>query len=124
MKKLCSRLNTFAALSTLLLAGTAVAAPMPGQQLAAQCAQCHETNGSGGFLQLAGRNAGSLYKQLLTMKSRSTPQSIMDLQARGYTDAQLWQISEYFASVPKSGDTGTTGTTPDKSCNPNSPKCQ
>jgi cytochrome c553 len=113
----------FACLYTLtagIFAGAAFAEPLQGKQLAAQCAQCHATNGSGGFLVLAGRNSGSLYKQLLTMKSRSTPQSIMDLQARGYTDAQLLQISEYFSSLPKkSGSTSTPGT----GCNPRSPKC-
>ena len=119
MKKFGLRLTAFAALSSALLAGTALAQPA-GKQLAAQCAQCHGTNGSGGFLQLAGRNAGSLYKQLLRMKARTTPQSIMDLQARGYTDAQLWAISEYFSLQPKDGSsTADTG----KDCNPNSPKC-
>jgi len=98
----------------------ASAAPLQGMQLAAQCAQCHGTNGSGGFLQLAGRNSGSLYRQLLTMKARSTPQSIMDYQARGYTDEQLWLISEYFASLPRNGG-GTASPTP--SCNPNKPNC-
>jgi sulfide dehydrogenase cytochrome subunit len=123
MKKFCLRLTTFAALSGALVAGPVAAQSMPGKELAAQCAQCHGTNGSGGFLQLAGRNSGSLYKQLLTMKARSTPQSIMDWQARGYTDAQLWQIAEYFAAQSRNGDT-STGTSPDPTCNPNSPKCQ
>lgn len=120
MKKSQLRLIYQAVLSTALFTGAAMAAPLDGKQLAAQCAQCHGTNGSGGFLQLAGRNAGSLYKQLLTMKSRSTPQSIMDMQARGYTDAQLWQIAEYFQSQPKRGDNTNTS---DPSCNPKSPKC-
>lgn len=107
-----------AAFFSVLSSGTITAAPVDGKQLASQCAQCHGTNGSGGFLQLAGRNSGSLYKQLLTMKARSTPQSIMDYQARGYTDEQLWLISEYFSSLPRNPHT-TTG--PD--CNPKSPKC-
>lgn len=115
-----SRLFYLTALSSAFISGTSIAAPLEGKQLAAQCAQCHGTNGSGGFLQLAGRNSGSLYKQLLTMKARSTPQSIMDMQARGYTDEQLWLISEYFASLPRNSDT-STGPSPE--CNPKSPKC-
>jgi len=120
MMKTLSRLLYVTALSSAFIAGTSTAAPLEGKQLAAQCAQCHGTNGSGGFLQLAGRNSGSLYKQLLTMKARSTPQSIMDLQARGYTDEQLLLISEYFASLPRNGDTSTS---PSPGCNPKKPGC-
>lgn len=120
MRKSYLRLAAFSALSLALSAGNVNAEPLQGQRLAAQCAQCHGTNGSGGFLQLAGRNAGSLYKQLLTMKARSTPQGIMDLQARGYSDAQLWEIAQYFESQKKTGDSTST-TVP--ACNPKSPKC-
>lgn len=102
MKTFVRSLIGVAALSPIFMADSANAVPTDGQRLAAQCAQCHETNGNGGFLKLAGRNASSLYKQLLTMKARSTPQSIMDMQARGYTDEQLWLISEYFSSQKKS----------------------
>ncbi len=73
------------------------AEPSRGQALAAQCAQCHGTNGTGGFESLAGRGGASLYNGLLEMKARPI-EGIMDRQARGYTDEQLWLISEYFAT--------------------------
>lgn len=82
---------------------TAQAEPSRGAVLAAQCAQCHGTNGTGGFEALAGRAAASLYNDLLEMKARPI-EGIMDRQARGYTDEQLWLISQYFAAQPSAGD--------------------
>lgn len=79
------------------------AEPTAGQLLASQCAQCHGTNGTGGFEAIAGKNAVSLYEELLEMKARPV-ENIMDRQARGYTDEQLWLIAEYFATLPSSGD--------------------
>lgn len=81
----------------------ALANPAAGRLLAAQCAQCHGTNGSGGFEALAGRNAASLYRDLLDMKHRPI-EGIMDRQARGYTDQQLWLIAEYFAAQQGTGE--------------------
>jgi cytochrome c553 len=80
----------------------AQAEPSRGQALAAQCAQCHGTDGTGGFESLAGRGGASLYNGLLEMKYRPV-EGIMDHQARGYTDEQLWLIAEYFATQQSSG---------------------
>jgi sulfide dehydrogenase cytochrome subunit len=79
------------------------AEPSAGRLLAAQCAQCHGTNGAGGFEAIAGQNPASLYEELLEMKARPV-ENIMDRQARGYTDAQLWLIAEYLATLPSSDD--------------------
>lgn len=81
----------------------AFAEPSAGRLLASQCAQCHATNGTGGFEAIAGENAASLYEELLEMKARPV-ENIMDRQARGYTYEQLWLIAEYFATLPSSGD--------------------
>jgi cytochrome c553 len=80
---------------------------IPGRLLAAQCAQCHGTNGYsvGGFDSLAGETASSMFEELLEMKTDRTP-DIMDIQARGYTDAQLWLIANYYASLPKREEGG------------------
>ena len=91
------------ALLTLAGGGLAYAEPpSASQRLAAQCAQCHGTNGTGGFESLAGRNPASLYNGLLEMKARPI-EGIMDRQARGYTDEQLWLISQYFATQQTTG---------------------
>ena len=67
--------------ATMPLAATA--APPAGRLLAAQCAQCHGTNGNGpGFDELAGKSAGELYNELREMKTATKIESIMDRQAR------------------------------------------
>lgn len=81
------------------------AAPPPGQLLAAQCAQCHGTNGQAvsGFESIRGKSAKDMFDELLEMKRRPV-ESIMDRQARGYTDAQLRLIAEYLAKLPPIAD--------------------
>lgn len=84
-----------------LAPNAALAAPPPGQLLAAQCAQCHGTNGQAvsGFESIRGKSADEMFKTLLEMKNRPV-ETIMDRQARGYTDAQLRLIAEYLAKLP------------------------
>lgn len=89
----------------MMAGGNALAAPPAGRLLAAQCAQCHGTGGSGrGFDELAGESAQELYGELREMKYRTRIESIMDRQARGYTDQQLRTIADYFASLPGGGN--------------------
>ena len=86
-----------------LAATTVSAAPPAGQLLASQCAQCHGTNGGGpGFDKIAGKSADDLYGDLIEMKYSTQIESIMDRQARGYTDAQLYELSSYLATLPSS----------------------
>lgn len=86
--------------ATLLIAAIPAGAE-PGRLLASQCAQCHGTNGAGpGFEKLAGTD---LFNDLIDMKYRRI-EGVMDRQARGYTDAQLRLISDYFSTLPGSGD--------------------
>lgn len=90
-------------LAALPLAATA--APPAGRLLAAQCAQCHGTNGNGpGFDELAGKSANEIYNELREMKSATKIESIMDRQARGYTDTQLRLIADYLSTLPGGGD--------------------
>ena len=94
-----------AGIFAMAVSGTAAAVPPAGQLLAAQCAQCHGTGGSGrGFDELAGESAQELYSELREMKYRTRIESIMDRQARGYTDSQLRVIADYFARLPGGGD--------------------
>lgn len=92
-------------LTVLSLASTAaLAAPPAGRLLAAQCAQCHGTNGNGpGFDELAGKASTELYHELIEMKYRTRVEGIMDRQARGYTDAQLRAIADYLSAQPGNG---------------------
>jgi cytochrome subunit of sulfide dehydrogenase len=82
---------------------TASAAPPAGRLLASQCAQCHGTNGGGpGFDNISGKPANDLYGDLIEMKYSTQIESIMDRQARGYTDAQLYDLSDYLSTLPSS----------------------
>lgn len=73
----------------------AYSAPDPGAALAETCAVCHgtDTNPRQGFENLRGEAS---YGDLIEMKYRTNPESIMDYVARTYTDAQLQAISNYF----------------------------
>ncbi len=105
MRKLCNRAFLVTAALTLngLAATTVSAAPPAGQLLASQCAQCHGTNGGGpGFDEIGGKSADDLYGDLLEMKYTTQIESIMDRQARGYTDAQLYDLSNYLSTLPQS----------------------
>jgi cytochrome subunit of sulfide dehydrogenase len=97
----------------LTLSQTSLAAPPAGQLLAAQCAQCHGTNGAGpGFDDIDGESAGELFHELLEMKNRRV-ESIMDKQARGYTDAQLLDIANYLSGQSTAATIATTNTVSD-----------
>lgn len=88
------------ALLSVLTATQGVAAPPPGRLLAAQCFQCHGTQGQAvsGFESIAGKSSGEMYKELLEMSQRR-PEGIMDYQARAYTPAQLRLIANYLATL-------------------------
>ncbi|MCB1085831.1 MAG: cytochrome C [Verrucomicrobiae bacterium] len=78
------------------------AAPPPGQLLAAQCFQCHGTNGQavGGFESISGKKANEMFNELREMGQRRA-ETIMDLQVRAYTPEQLRLIANYLATLPK-----------------------
>jgi cytochrome c553 len=75
-----------------------VSVPPAGRLLASNCFQCHGTNGSGGFERLAGMSAGEIANELREMRLKPVP-DIMEVHARGYSDAQLQAIGSYFASL-------------------------
>lgn len=76
------------------------AAPDNGAALAESCAACHGTgtNRTEGFENLLGE---SHYQDLIEMKYRTHPESIMDWVARTYTDQQFSDISQYFKAYGK-----------------------
>ena len=92
-----------------LALGLAVVAPVRaqdknlGRNLAAQCANCHGTNGNSqaAIPSLAGRDKGSIVSAMDEFKTgkRTGPQaSIMHQIAKGYTDAQIVAMAEFFAA--------------------------
>lgn len=78
---------------------------IPARSLAANCFTCHGTDGNsvGGVPpSLAGRPSGELFQMMKDFQAAKRPATIMHQQARGYTDAQLRAIANYFAAVKPS----------------------
>lgn len=69
--------------------------------LAANCAQCHGTDGRpapGSILRpLAGRDRAELEKALDAFKAGHVAATVMDQIARGYSDAEIAALADYFA---------------------------
>lgn len=87
-----------------LTSTTALAAdPHVARNLAATCANCHGTDGravpGSGVSALAGEDAGKMMQKLREFRSGARPATIMHQIAKGYTDAQLEQITAYFAQL-------------------------
>lgn len=72
--------------------------------LAAQCAQCHGTEGQavGDMDGLAGEEFQDLYDHLLDFK-RKDDHDVMHYQIQGYTEDQLYRIASYYAGLPGEG---------------------
>lgn len=95
-----------AAFAALLLAAPLVQAQVPdaqlGRNLAATCANCHGTNGNarGDMKPLAGVSAEKILAAVADYRSGNQPATIMHQIAKGYTDAQMKLIADYFAAQP------------------------
>lgn len=74
--------------------------------LAAQCAQCHGTDGHavGDMDSLHDESPKDLFEDLMDMRSEDRPENIMDHQAMGYTEDQIRRIAAYFGTVSGKSD--------------------
>ena len=74
------------------------------RSLAAQCAQCHGTDGralpGAEVPGLAGLPASYVVEQMKAFRSGSRTSSVMQQLAKGFNDAQIDQLARYFASQP------------------------
>jgi cytochrome c553 len=73
--------------------------PNMGRNVAANCANCHGTNGAsvGGMPSLAGRQAAELLQTLREFRDGKRPATIMHQLAKGYSEAQLEAVSAYLS---------------------------
>lgn len=74
-----------------------------GRNLAATCANCHGTSGyaKGDTVKpLAGVSADKIIAAFNDYKSGALPATIMHQIAKGYTDAQVKAIADFFAAQP------------------------
>jgi cytochrome subunit of sulfide dehydrogenase len=78
----------------------ASAAPQAtARYLAANCANCHGTDGraQGGFI-LAGLSKAYIVEQMQAFKTGKRQATIMHQISKGYSDSQIEQMAEYFAA--------------------------
>lgn len=90
------------------LAGSAFAADagaakkLHARALAATCAQCHGTDGhaitEGGQARLAGMEQEFMVAQLMAFRSGQRPATVMHQITKGYTEAQLTALAQYFSA--------------------------
>ena len=68
-----------------------------GRNLAANCFQCHGTNGYAGELKIAGQGADGIINDLNEMKKQPVGDNIMNVHARAYTDAEIKLIADFIS---------------------------
>jgi sulfide dehydrogenase cytochrome subunit len=94
------RVLTTAAVVSLLLPAFAYANSAtlnhPGRTLAANCFQCHGTDGNG-LEHLAGKSAREISGDLMEMQFKPARKNIMSVHAQAYTAEELNLIADYFS---------------------------
>ena len=70
---------------------------------AASCAACHGTNGKslGGIVSIAGTDKALLLQKLLAYKKGELPATVMHQHAKGYSDAELERLADFFSRQPR-----------------------
>ena len=94
-----------AAVAIALAAGNATVAigadtsGTTGRDIAANCANCHRSDGrSGAIPAIAGQDKAYLVQQLKDFRDGKRPSTIMQQLAKGYTDEQIEAAAAYLAS--------------------------
>jgi sulfide dehydrogenase cytochrome subunit len=84
-------------------ASALVSAQDPGQArlLAANCANCHGTDGrtQGGMPGLAGLPKTYIVQQMQDYKSGKRAATVMHQLAKGYSDAEIEALAAYFSAI-------------------------
>lgn len=68
----------------------------PGRTLAANCFQCHGTDGYG-LEHLAGKSASEIVGELLEMQAEPVGKEIMNVHAHVFSQDELYLIGDYFS---------------------------
>ena len=73
-----------------------------GRYVAANCANCHGTQGvaKGAMPSLAGQKREYIVEQMRAFRDGKRPATVMHQLAKGYTDAQIDAAAEFFARQP------------------------
>ena len=78
--------------------------PLGARALAANCAACHGTNGNsagGAIPGLAGTNKDFFVAQMKAFKEGKREATLMHQIAKGYSDAEIAAIADFFAAQKK-----------------------
>lgn len=75
----------------------AVTVNLAGRALAANCFQCHGTDGEAGELKIAGQSASGIIAELNEMRGENPRDNIMNLHALAYTPAEIALIADYIS---------------------------
>ena len=89
------------AIAMLAVGADAVAADANlGRDIAANCANCHGTDGRsrGVVPSLAGQDKAYIVQQMKDFRDGKRPSTIMQQLAKGYTDPQIEAAAAYFAA--------------------------
>lgn len=94
------------AVAAAVAAPASAQGPAPARGLVAACFTCHGTDGrsAGTLPSLAGQSKEVLLQKMKDFRTGKLPATIMHQQAKGYTDAELERIADYFSRMsPGSG---------------------
>lgn len=70
---------------------------LPGRTLAANCFQCHGTNGYAGELKIASMSSSEITSKLIQYSSSPANADIMNVHALAYTPSEITLIADYFS---------------------------
>ncbi|WP_455208836.1 c-type cytochrome [Kaarinaea lacus] len=85
----------------LLIPFTTIAEPVTeGAILSITCNGCHGPDGksTGAIPSIGGKSADYIEKALLDFRDDKRPSTVMQRHAKGYSDAEIKLIAEYFAT--------------------------
>ena len=76
---------------------------LQGQMLSLSCASCHGTDGRSVTITpfIAGMGKANMYQTLLDYKYGRKTATMMQKHVKGFTDAELEQVSYYFSKVKR-----------------------
>jgi cytochrome c553 len=89
--------------ATLAFAADVAQYPNLGRDIAANCANCHGTDGRsrGAIPRLAGQDAQVIVQRMKEFRDGRRAATVMQQLAKGYTDAQIEAAAAYFAAQAK-----------------------
>lgn len=75
--------------------------PIQGEMLSLSCASCHGTEGKSDAITpyIAGMGKNTMYQILLDYKNGKRTGTMMQKHVKGFTDAELEQVSYYFSNI-------------------------